>query len=109
VTINPIVTTPASPTAPEKTTADEKAEGAAPVATISGNDLKTLADETYTCKAQGIELNNCKDTVKLDGQKVDALTTENTALKKIKIEPAWKKTLKTIAQVLIGAAIGKTL
>jgi hypothetical protein len=109
VTITPIVTAPATTSAPEKTTADDKATGSAPMATISGDDLKTLADETFTCKEQGIELNSCKQTHDLDTQKITALTTENAALQKIKIEPAWKKTLKTIGQIALGALIGKAL
>jgi hypothetical protein len=109
VTITPIITAPATPTATEKTTADDKATGSAPVATISGDDLKTLADDTFTCKEQSVELNSCRQTHDLDTQKITALTTENAALQKIKIEPAWRKTLKTIGQVLLGVAVGKAL
>jgi hypothetical protein len=109
VTITPIVTSPATATVPEKTTADERAQGTVPVATISGDDLKTLADETFTCKERAVELDSCKQTHDLDNQKVTALTTENTALQKIKIEPAWKKTLKTLGQIALGALIGKVL
>jgi hypothetical protein len=109
VTITPIITQPATTTTPAQTTATEKAAGSTPVATISGDDLKTLADETYTCKAQAVELNSCKATHDLDVQKAASLQTEVTTLQKIKIEPAWKKTIKTIGQILIGAAIGRAL
>lgn len=109
VTINPIVTIPATASAPQQTSATEQAKGSLPVATISGDDLKTLADQTFTCKAQSVELNSCKQTYDLDQQKITSLTTENTALQKIKVQPAWKKTLMIIGQVFLGFVVGKAL
>lgn len=109
ITITPIVTQPASLTQPEKTTADSKATGDAPVATLSGSDLKILADNTLTCKAQAIELNSCKQAVKLDEQKIQVLQTEVDSLKKIKLQPAWKKTLITVGHIALGVLVGKVL
>ncbi|WP_433963647.1 hypothetical protein [Tunturiibacter gelidiferens] len=107
ITITPLITTPATPTTPAVTTAADKAAGTVPVATITGNDLKTLADNAMSCKEQSVELNSCKQTVTLEKQKEADLTTENVALKKIKIQPAWKKMLTTIGQVLLGVAVGR--
>jgi hypothetical protein len=108
VTITPIVTQPATATTPAVTTAPQQATGTTPVATIDGTDLKTLADNELACKQQTVELTSCQQEITLDQQKNQALTTEVTGLQKIKLEPAWKKTLKTIGQVALGIVIGRT-
>ena len=109
IVINPIVTQPATPTAPAQTTAPEKAAGTTPVATIDGDNLKTLADNQLACKETQIELTSCKQEIVLDQQKNDSLQTENTQLKKVKIEPAWKKTLGHIRDWTIGVVIGAAI
>jgi hypothetical protein len=101
------VTQPATATTPAVTTAPQQATGTTPVATIDGTDLKTLADNELACKQQTVELTSCQQEITLDQQKNQALTTEVTGLQKIKLEPAWKKTLKTIGQVALGIVIGR--
>lgn len=109
VTITPIITAPATPTTPAQTTASEKAIGDVPVATITGSDLKILSDNALTCKATGIELSSCQQNLNLEQQKEAVLQTEVDTLKKVKIVPAWKKTLTTIGHIALGVAIGRVL
>jgi hypothetical protein len=109
VTITPIITQPATSSAPAVTTADTKATGDLPVATISGDGLKTLADNTYACKQQAVEFDGCKQTLTLEQSKTASLTQENEALKKIKVVPAWKKTVTTIGHIALGILIGKAI
>jgi hypothetical protein len=113
IVINPIVqpaqaATATTPAMPAKTTADDKlgATGDTPVATLTGDGLKQLADNANVCKQQSIELNSCK--VQLDDQKKisTSLQTENTKLTKLKIEPTWKKVLGRARDIAIGYLIG---
>jgi hypothetical protein len=103
------VTQPATATTAAVTTDPEKAAGSTPVATISGDDLKIMADNALVCKQDEVKLNACTETSALKDQKLEASQAEVTALKKVKLEPAWKKALKTIGQIALGAIIGKAL
>lgn len=101
--IQPIVVPSTTPGVAPTTTANDKAIGDLPVATISGDGLKQLTANTLSCQKQAVELNGCQKDYALEQQTNVVLTKENVALKKIKIEPAWKKTLKKVG--LVAGAI----
>jgi hypothetical protein len=102
--IQPIVVPSTIPGVAPTTTANDKAIGDLPVATISGDGLKQLAANNLSCQKQAIVLDGCQKDYALEQKTNVSLTNENKALKKIKIEPAWKKTLKKVG--LVAGAIG---
>lgn len=105
ITVTPIIPPGSNPS----TFVEQKAQGDTPVATISGGDLKILSDNALECKSQGIQLTSCQQQVVLEQQKEAVLQTQVDALKKVKVVPAWKKTLTLIGHVALGIAIGKVI
>jgi len=105
ITVTPIIPPGSNPS----TVTGQKAQGDLPVATISGGDLKILSDNALECKSQGIQLSSCQQQVILEQQKEVVLQTQVDALKKVKVVPAWKKTLTTIGHIALGIAIGKVI
>lgn len=105
ITVTPIIPPGSNPS----TVTGQKAAGDTPVATISGGDLKILSDNALECKSQGIQFSSCQQQVVLEQQKETILQGQVDELKKVKIVPAWKKTLTTIGHVALGIAIGKVI
>lgn len=109
IIVNPIVTQPATPTQPEKTTASLPAAGDTPVATITGDGLKQIAENSLACKQTQVELQACTQTSDLKDQKLAASEKEVTELKKVKLEPAWKKALARGRDIAIGLLVGAAI
>ena len=106
IVVNPIVTQPATANQPAVTTATDQAAGNTPVATLTGDDLKIMAQNTLVCKQDEIKLNACTQESALKDQKLEASENEVKVLKKVKLEPAWKKALKAVGQFCLGAIVG---
>jgi hypothetical protein len=115
VSLQPIIVEPAqsatassaalSPT----TTGTQTASGDTPVATITGNDLKTLADNAFACDQNAIKLDGCRQELNFETAKVSESTKEVAALKSIKQPSAWKRTLTVTKHVAVGILIGTAI
>lgn len=109
VQVQPIVTQPSTATIPAKTTEAEPAKGSLPVATITGDALKSLADTTAECKVNAVKLDGCQKELALQQESNSSLKSENTELKKVKIDPVWRRTLKGVGQFALGVLAGRAI